>query len=36
MGDLRAGTVVLRMIFISVFLAYFQERCSGDAAEKLK
>ena len=36
MGDLRAGTVVLGMIFISVFLAYFQERRSGDAAEKLK
>jgi Mg2+-importing ATPase len=36
MGDLRAGTVVLCMIFISVFLAYFQERRSGDAAEKLK
>jgi Mg2+-importing ATPase len=36
MGDLRAGTVVLGMIFISVFLSYFQERRSGDAAEKLK
>jgi Mg2+-importing ATPase len=36
MGDLRAGTVVLGMIFISVFLAYFQERRSGDAADKLK
>jgi magnesium-translocating P-type ATPase len=36
MGDLRAGTVVACMIFISVFLGYFQERRSGDAAEKLK
>ncbi len=36
MGDLRSGSVVLGMIFISVFLAYFQERRSGDAAEKLK
>ena len=36
MGDLRAGSVVLGMIFISVFLSYFQERRSGDAAEKLK
>jgi len=36
MGDLRAGTVVFAMIFISVFLAYFQERRSGNAAEKLK
>jgi len=29
MGDLRAGTVVFAMIFISVFLAYFQERRSA-------
>jgi Mg2+-importing ATPase len=36
MGDIRSGTVVLAMIFISVFLSYFQERRSGDAAEKLK
>jgi P-type Mg2+ transporter len=36
MGDLRAGIVVACMIFISVFLGYFQERRSGDAAEKLK
>ena len=36
MGDLRAGTVVLGMIFISIFLAYFQERRSGNAADKLK
>ena len=36
MGDLRAGIVVSFMIFISVFLGYFQERRSGNAAEKLK
>ncbi len=36
MGDLRAGIVVALMIFISVFLGYFQERRSSDAAEKLK
>jgi Mg2+-importing ATPase len=36
MGDLRAGTVVLAMILVSVLLAYVQERRSGDAAEKLK
>ncbi len=36
MGDLRAGSVVLCMILVSVVLAYVQERRSGDAAEKLK
>jgi len=35
-GDLASGTIVLGMIFISVFLSYFQERRSSDAAEKLK
>jgi Mg2+-importing ATPase len=36
MGDIRAGSVVLCMILVSVALAYVQERRSGDAAEKLK
>jgi P-type Mg2+ transporter len=36
MGDPRAGSVVLCMILGSVLLSYFQERRSGDAAEKLK
>ena len=36
MGDIRAGSVVLAMILISVLLAHVQERRSGDAAEKLK
>ncbi len=35
-GDMVSGSIVLGMIFISVFLAYFQERRSSDAAEKLK
>jgi len=35
-GDVSSGTIVVGMIFISVFLAYFQERRSSDAAEKLE
>ena len=31
-----SGSIVLGMLFISVFLSYFQERRSSDAAEKLK
>ena len=36
MGDLRSVIVVGAMIFLSVFLAYFQERRSSNAAEKLQ
>ncbi len=36
MGDMRAGVVVSGMIFISVFIAWFQERRSGEAAERLR
>jgi P-type Mg2+ transporter len=36
MGDLRSAGVVGAMIFMSVFLAYFQERASSQAAEKLQ
>ncbi len=36
MGDLRSSIVVGGMIFISVFLAYFQESRSGKAAEELQ
>jgi P-type Mg2+ transporter len=36
MGDRRAGSVVLCMILGSVLLSHFQERRSGNAAEKLK
>jgi P-type Mg2+ transporter len=36
MGDLRSCFVVGCMIFLSVFLAYFQERASNRAAEKLQ
>ncbi|MEI6877173.1 MAG: HAD-IC family P-type ATPase, partial [Spirochaetota bacterium] len=35
-GDLSSGLIVIGMILISVFLAYFQERRSSEAAEKLK
>ncbi|HTX73091.1 MAG TPA: magnesium-translocating P-type ATPase [Rectinemataceae bacterium] len=35
-GDMASGSIVLGMIFISVFLSYFQEQRSSDAAEKLK
>jgi Mg2+-importing ATPase len=35
-GDPVSGTIVLGMIFISVFLAFFQEKRSSMAAEKLK
>jgi Mg2+-importing ATPase len=35
-GDLSSGFIVVGMILISVFLAYFQERRSSEAAEKLK
>jgi P-type Mg2+ transporter len=35
-GDSSSGAIVVGMICISVFLAYFQERRSSDAAEKLK
>lgn len=36
MGDMKATVLVGGMIFLSVFLAYFQERRSSIAAEKLK
>jgi Mg2+-importing ATPase len=36
MHDLRSAVVVGGMIFLSVFLAYFQERISSKAAEKLQ
>jgi len=36
MGDMRAVIVVGSMIFLSVFLAYFQERRSSLATEKLQ
>jgi P-type Mg2+ transporter len=36
MGDLRSSLVVGAMILMSVFLAYFQERASSRAAEKLQ
>lgn len=36
MGDLRSLIVVGAMIFISVFLAYFQEKISSKAVEKLQ
>ncbi len=36
MGDLRSAAVVGGMIFLSVFLAFFQERRSGKAAEELQ
>jgi Mg2+-importing ATPase len=35
-GDFTSGTIVLGMLGISVFLSYFQEQRSSDAAEKLK
>jgi Mg2+-importing ATPase len=36
MDDIRAATVVGGMILLSVFLAYFQEKRSNNAAEKLR
>lgn len=36
MGDLRSLIVVGAMIFISVFLSYFQEKMSSKAVEKLQ
>ena len=36
MGDLRAAMVVSIMVFLSVFLAYFQEARSSKAVEKLQ
>jgi len=36
MDDLRSATVVGGMIFLSVFLSYFQERKSNKASEKLQ
>ena len=36
MGDIRSAVVVGGMIFLSVFLAFFQERKSNKAAEELR